>query len=300
MKSILRNNGPGDAASLSERIQVCAGCHVGAPAGNGAPLRDMNHDMIAAGHPRLNFEYTAYLANMPPHWKNPETPNAKSWAIGRVASANAALELLADRAKNENQPRAHGATLSQPWPEFAEHDCFACHHDLVSKSFRQDRDYLGKDRKAGSLLPNRWQLAFLPDALTGSSADDALKIGAQIASLQMLLTAAAPPADQVKTAAKELSDSLRLVIPQLEARQPADYETARQAFKKHHENLTAAKAGASWDQAAQLYFGLVAADEGKTAAHDELYARLKFQLDYASPKGAFPPWPPAPKPAPGD
>ena len=38
---------------LPERAAVCVGCHVGPPG------RDMNHDLIAAGHPRLNFEFAA-------------------------------------------------------------------------------------------------------------------------------------------------------------------------------------------------------------------------------------------------
>src|SRR5262245_1134822 len=44
------------------RAEVCAGCHVGAPG------RDVNHDLIAAGHPRLNFDYATYLRALPPHW----------------------------------------------------------------------------------------------------------------------------------------------------------------------------------------------------------------------------------------
>src|SRR5262249_35632430 len=38
------------------RARLCAGCHVGAPG------MDVNHDLIAAGHPRLNFEFAAYQA----------------------------------------------------------------------------------------------------------------------------------------------------------------------------------------------------------------------------------------------
>ena len=50
------------------RAADCAGCHVGAPASTDMPLREVNHDLIAAGHPRLNFEFTTYLRKMPPHW----------------------------------------------------------------------------------------------------------------------------------------------------------------------------------------------------------------------------------------
>ena len=32
---------------------------------DGQTVRDVNHDLIAAGHPRLNFEFSAFLDNMP-------------------------------------------------------------------------------------------------------------------------------------------------------------------------------------------------------------------------------------------
>src|SRR5262249_43821647 len=54
-------------------------------------------------HPRLNFEFATFLANLPRHWK--EALGGKSdpargmtaWALGQVVSARAALELLAWR-----------------------------------------------------------------------------------------------------------------------------------------------------------------------------------------------------------
>ncbi len=59
-----------DLADPAVRTAVCAGCHIGAPAdaSRHLPLRDMNHDFIAAGHPRLSFEMTAFNDNMPRHW----------------------------------------------------------------------------------------------------------------------------------------------------------------------------------------------------------------------------------------
>ncbi|MGL4424461.1 MAG: multiheme c-type cytochrome, partial [Gemmataceae bacterium] len=55
---------------IVNRSRECAGCHVGAPAdtARGYPVRDMNHDMIAAGHPRLNFDRAQYTEILRPHW----------------------------------------------------------------------------------------------------------------------------------------------------------------------------------------------------------------------------------------
>jgi hypothetical protein len=136
--------------------RTCAGCHVGAPpaSNQGLPVRDVNHDLIAAEHPRLNFELTVYLANMPRHWserteENRQASVASTWAAGQAVSAHAALDLLAYRAQN----------LDRPWPEFAEYDCFACHHDLQEPSWRQTRER-GK-RSVGSLSWGSWYFSML-------------------------------------------------------------------------------------------------------------------------------------------
>ena len=101
------------------RAAVCVECHVGAPAGGSIPIREVTHDMIAAGHPRLNFEYLTYLALLPRHWherdRAPDGPAA--WYAGQVATARAGQALSAGRAP------ASG-------PELADWNCFACHHDL--------------------------------------------------------------------------------------------------------------------------------------------------------------------------
>jgi hypothetical protein len=114
---------------IGERAVMCAGCHVGAPAdeSRGYPVRDMNHDMIAAGHPRLNFDFAEYQRWLRPHWqeqdRSPEF-EVKAWLFGRAAHAEAAARLTADR---ESRGRAGEA----PWPEFAESSCVSCHHKLA-------------------------------------------------------------------------------------------------------------------------------------------------------------------------
>jgi hypothetical protein len=132
---------------MGERAVACAGCHVGAPAdpASGAPVRDMNHDMIAAGHPRLNFDFADFQARLPRHWQEkdrtkeppkPYEPNpAKVWLVGRAAHAEAACKLLEDRVK-----RAENGDKLTPWPEFAEFNCAACHHSLRAPLLQKDTD----------------------------------------------------------------------------------------------------------------------------------------------------------------
>jgi hypothetical protein len=130
---------------LVDRAKLCVTCHVGDPS------RQVNHDLIAAGHPRLVFELDTFLDALPHHWlEEHEKPGAKApagdfhartWAVGQIVAAESALDLLKSRAEAARDDKA-------PWPEFTEHDCFACHHRLASPSWRQET---AKARTPGSL-----------------------------------------------------------------------------------------------------------------------------------------------------
>lgn len=115
---------------VTAKATLCASCHVGGGGG------DVNHDLIAAGHPRLNFELASYLDTLPHHWDSPrerDTPVASSarlWAIGQVVSARQALALLTERARGARERSTRANATDRPWPEFAEFSCESCHHDL--------------------------------------------------------------------------------------------------------------------------------------------------------------------------
>ncbi len=128
--------------SPTARAQVSVGCHVGSA---DAPLRDVDHALIAAGHPPMEFELNEYLQALPRHWIEGVDPLrvAKTRAAGQIASARTWLKLLCDRATRVPQSTAlagltnetrNQATLSlsppRLWPEFSEMNCYGCHHDL--------------------------------------------------------------------------------------------------------------------------------------------------------------------------
>ena len=102
--------------TASDRAAACVGCHVG-EAG-----REVTHDLLAAGHPRLNFDLLTFLELMPPHWDTSRDtePKPLAWQAGQLAAVTASLTLAADRAAG-----------SGPWPELADRNCFACHHGLT-------------------------------------------------------------------------------------------------------------------------------------------------------------------------
>jgi cytochrome c554/c'-like protein len=123
---------------LPSRAAVCVGCHVGAPPVGDIAAKDVDHDLIAAGHPRLNFDFATYQRMMPPHWSEkdrrthgsaPANFAVRAWSAGRLAEMQGALDLLAYRSDVKN---------SHPWPEFTEFNCYDCHHDLQAGGRKAD------------------------------------------------------------------------------------------------------------------------------------------------------------------
>jgi len=121
-----------DTKNLHVRAKLCASCHVG------SAENDMNHDMIAAGHPPLRFEQASYEALLGrKHWDDAPAraanPNyeVQLWAAGRIAAAMAAVELLEGRSqRSEVGGHKSEGSGAKPWPELAESNCLACHQPL--------------------------------------------------------------------------------------------------------------------------------------------------------------------------
>ena len=161
---------PGE--DVAARTSRCVSCHVGSSGG------DVNHDLIAAGHPALRFESVWYQSRLPQHWKPgrraateriagqtqqpPDTATAhptRDWLIGQLVTASASLEQL--------ERRASGPSSLASWPEFAEDNCFACHHDLIGNSWRRDRGIpglaaLGSKKSRLSVPWGNWNLELIP------------------------------------------------------------------------------------------------------------------------------------------
>ncbi|MBP3957474.1 hypothetical protein J8F10_19680 [Gemmata sp. G18] len=255
---------------LGERALACAGCHVGAPAENGLPVRDMNHDMIAAGHPRLNFDFAEYQRRLPQHWQEkdrtqsryaPIVPNeAKVWFVGRVAHAEAACKLLEDRARRSREPNEHRT----PWPEFAEFNCASCHHTLrVPESekygdWRKSAGYLG-DRPPG--VPP-WQTIWPLTSAAGiaSPKRDQSLLKTVVLAMETPRPAKADAAEGVAKTAAKLSGDLRRELVSLPGEQVEG--RARAYFPGN------ALAVPEWDSATQLFFGLAALEYARGKPSD--------------------------------
>ena len=211
------------------RAEVCAGCHVGAPAGDGLPVREVTHDLIAAGHPRLNFDYATFLASMPPHWTEKGTPDpVGEWFTGKVTASQAGLRLTADQ-----------ATRGHVWPELAAYNCISCHHVIPGTpggtDWRQDRFAKGEAGKlpwAGVPFPLH---QLLPEGTDADFAKRMTKLNADPA--------------KVAAAARTLDAKLA----------SAPLPTAAAVLRSL--NLDAAKL--DWDDASQAYYAMAAVNRAR-------------------------------------
>jgi hypothetical protein len=167
------------------RARKCLSCHVGSVADD----RVLTHAMYAAGHPPLpGIEVFTFSKAMPNHWeflsekvdrlsskKPPVQESLKRTlplapdrldhtelvAVSGVAVLRATLGLFADQA-------AKDGFVERPktaWPDYARYDCQACHHDLKTPSWRQERGY--------TAAPGRPPLPDWPAVLVGVAIDAA-------------------------------------------------------------------------------------------------------------------------------
>ncbi|MEM9556934.1 MAG: multiheme c-type cytochrome [Acidobacteriota bacterium] len=199
-----------DLRSPAARAEQCLGCHQGEPA------REVDHRLIAAGHPRLVFELDNYssLAEIV-HWL-PDATRARrngrrashglrAWAVGQAVGLREGVALLAHR--------ADPATSSErPWPEFAEYSCESCHHVVGDGAWRRQPGYAFQ----GGLPP--WSRAhwLVLRPLVADVAPDRLdSLDAQVDALADLVASMSRRAE-VATTARTLANDLRPVVTALD------------------------------------------------------------------------------------
>ncbi len=149
-----------DVRSPASRARICASCHIG----NVAQGKLVTHEMYAAGHPPLpGFEVETFVAQMPNHWrsfaeksdkvreqflknskdglysaaayKQADLHRTKSMLIGALVSFSEYMNLTAQLTDD-----TVASPVEKPrWPELAQFECYACHHDLRTPAWRQSR-----------------------------------------------------------------------------------------------------------------------------------------------------------------
>jgi hypothetical protein len=207
------------------RTRLCASCHIG----NAADGKIVTHEMYAAGHPPLPaFEIVTFSNQMPRHWqylkekdeavlkllkfnhRDAELEETHLLAIGGLVAFEANLKLL----------EAQAAT--KDWPELAHFDCYACHHELKSKSWRQERGFAGKP---GRPPLREWPTALVELGLWHAAGTDTeaakllAKFQDQLAALQAVFDAQPfGQGDKVIPQVKALREWMDLQVKEIQKR----------------------------------------------------------------------------------
>jgi Cytochrome c554 and c-prime len=179
-----------DTSDLLRRSEKCLTCHLG------TKDKEVDHQMIAAGHPDLVFELDSYSAIMPPHWKPVADTNygVKTWGVDQAVKLREALNRLGRRVRGP------------VWPEYSELDCFSCHHSLTKpeNSWRQERGY--PNRMPGAPPWNAAHYAVFRVLAKDVNPDASQRLEKELADIYRLTTQPAAPRNQIEESAKRGAD----------------------------------------------------------------------------------------------
>lgn len=244
-----------DLKSLSARADSCVACHVGSPAAT------VDHDLIAAGHPRLTFEFSAYHAMLPKHWnaaaerQRDPALEVRLLALGHAASAKAMSDIAAARADIALKRGAKHIA-----PDLAEFDCHACHHDLAEEAWRGTGVARGR---LGVAQWGPWTVA--PAKWLAGESKASLQIDATSASesLNRLFELMTQSRLGVVAADKLLTESRQAALAlttwqQALATAPLDAASARRLLDRLISESADREWTSTWDGRAQRYLAIAA------------------------------------------
>jgi len=185
-----------DLRDLRVRAHGCDRCHLG------SAEKEVDHELIASGHPLLAFELDNYTETMPAHWTpRKETHGVPAWAVGQAMAFRDSLANLARHARGDQ------------WPEFSDMSCANCHHALEGSTWRQERGWTGR---AGlpAWSPKQWAVLRLVVDRAAPSAraqlDGAVRtVAARVARMN--------DPSGVATAAEEAKRAIESALPRITA-----------------------------------------------------------------------------------
>jgi hypothetical protein len=257
-----------DTKDLVKRAELCSTCHIGAVDKDGMVDKDVNHDLIAAGHPRLNFEFGAFASMVPRHWRRDDDRQrypdleARTWLVGQLVSARTALQLLQARAAAAGS----GGEQAKPWPEFSEYACFACHQDLRADSRRQKLRLPG--RRVGQLPWANWYVALAGPVVNKLQPGD---LQTPLEELRVRMRRPSPEGKTIAERAGCIAKQLDAMLVRADlglrgkAMSPEQIRGLMETIADHGVRRANA---ADWDEAAQTYLALAALSAGLKESPD--------------------------------
>lgn len=269
---------------IAFRAMTCARCHVGAPG------QEVDHRLIASGHPALRFEYTShhYSPKLTRHWAEEDYGpdfEARAWAIGEIAAARSSVALLKHRTEHSTE-----------WPELAEYNCFSCHHRLEPRSWRQQDE--PRSGRLGFMPWNTWHAPIAGRVAEEIHVLDPSVGGHQLEELDRLadlLQGGNLNRDVIRAQADEALRELDSLLVTLQQRADAEshrhpYSSAEVAAMFTRLTESARADGLTWDESVQHYLSLAALYHGLTNQdRSRVDPGLREQLENIAETLSFPP-----------
>lgn len=231
--------------NLEVRAKVCASCHIGDRQRRGE-VRDVDHAMMAAGHPPMPYDFSNYLARYPSHWRTKASQSQSEspwehWRTGKIQSLLMRLQLLEDRIEDQ-----------VVWPELTEFSCSSCHHELQGEGWR-------------SLIQSRpqarwddWHSAYMEVALPTTDVEISEKVVSELASIRVWMESTSP--DQKQIVERSRSVRHRLAAGIEAARDPSGV-TVPTPEQSLHILMRDGSEPQTWEQGVQWMLAVRAASQ---------------------------------------
>lgn len=269
--------------SLSQRVRVCSSCHVGQLNRDDAQDREVDHRLMAAGHPVTYFDFENYFARYPAHWDvaretarlGPSAPYQR-WRTGKLVAAQTRLALVRDRAQRASPSLSAAASPAPPlplqppknlpenslpeavwlhndwpqndWPEFTEYSCTSCHHELSNNAWRQAY------RNHTRFVWDEWTMELVDLAMESSvETQTDSRWATQIASLRADMQQQSPPIERVAITADSLWNQLEQRSHALQGPVSEDFLRAQlHRLIELEPSVSSWEKGAQWASAARV------------------------------------------------
>ena len=195
-----------DTRDMVKQSEICLSCHLG------TKEKEVDHTMIAAGHPDLTFQLESFSSAMPRHWRPAQ--NASPWLSVQELAVGQAVQL------REAMNRLNRRSSGPHWPEYSEYECFACHHSLTKPeaSWRQALGYEG--RQPGAPVWNPATFAVFRHIAGAADPSITNQLVSQLAKIEQL-SGKPGSGDQVAALAKGVAELADRFAQQMQA-QPYD------------------------------------------------------------------------------
>ncbi|MBT4012560.1 MAG: hypothetical protein HN617_15230 [Planctomycetaceae bacterium] len=181
--AIKAQHGMTDLRDPVVRAETCFSCHIG----NAEQGKVVTHEMYAAGHPPLpSVELDAFIDQMPAHWNSTNTKQdfthrERYLELNRYVQDSGKIDqivlnaLVAYRTSLQLIVSISDKANEYAWPELGVYDCYGCHHELKSPSWRA--------QTLPGVVPGRPQFHLWPTTLI--ALDDASNTQLQTAGSQL-------------------------------------------------------------------------------------------------------------------